>query len=167
VLERLVIESEWSKPLAKGRGRGIALSTGFGSLCGQVFEVSVVDSTVTIERVTCVYDCGPILNPSTVEAQLEGGIVHGLCAALNGEITLQGGKVAQGNFHDQPMLRLSETPPMKIVLMDSQHRIGGVGEGGVPPVAAALTNAIFAATGRRYRTLPLRKAGLEFVGLRA
>lgn len=167
VLERLAIESEWSKPLATGRGRGIALSTGFGSICGQVFEVSVVDSTVTIERVTCVYDCGPILNPSTVEAQLEGGIVYGLCAALNGEITLQGGKVEQGNFHDQPMLRLSETPPMKIVLMDSQHRIGGVGEGGVPPVAAALTNAIFAATGRRYRTLPLRKAGLEFVGLRA
>lgn len=167
VLERLAVESEWSKPLAKGRGRGIALSTGFGSVCGQVFEVSVSGSTVKIERVICVYDCGPVLNPSTVEAQLEGGIVYGLCAALDGEITLQDGKVEQSNFHDQPMLRLSDTPPMKIVLMDSTYRIGGVGEGGVPPVAAALCNAIFAASGRRFRTLPLRKAGLEFVGLRS
>jgi len=163
VLERVATESGWSKPLPRGHGRGVALSSGFGSVCGQVFEVSVADSNVTIEGVTCVYDCGPVLNPSTVEAQLEGGIVYGLCAALNGEVTLQGGKVEQGNFHDQPMLRLTGTPPIKIVLMDSEHRIGGVGEGGVPPVAAALTNAIFAATGRRYRTLPLRKAGLEFV----
>lgn len=164
VLERLATESGWSKPLPKGHGRGIALSTGFGSVCGQVFEVSVKGSAVKIERITCVYDCGPILNPSTVEAQLEGGIVYGLSAAIDGEVTLQGGKVQQANFHDQPMLRLSETPPIKIALMDSQSRIGGVGEGGVPPVAAALANAIFAATGRRYRTLPLRKAGLEFVG---
>lgn len=167
LLERLATESGWSKPLAKGHGRGVALSSGFGSICGQVFEVSVAGSTVKIERVTCVYDCGPVLNPSTVEAQIEGGIVYGLCAAIDGEITLAGGKVQQGNFHDQPMLRLSETPPMKIVLMDSQHRIGGVGEAGVPPVAAALANAIFAVTGRRYRTLPLRKAGLEFVGVRS
>jgi len=167
VLERLVLEAGWSTPLAAGSGRGLALSSGFGSLCGQVFEVSVVESTVTIERVTCVYDCGPVLNPSTVEAQLEGGIVHGLCAALNGEVTLQAGKVEQSNFHDQAMLRLSETPPIKIVLLDSQHRIGGVGEAGLPPVAAALTNAIFAATGRRYRTLPLRKTGLEFFVRRA
>jgi len=167
VLERLARESNWSSPLPKGSGRGVALSTGFGSICGQVFEVSAKGSSVRINRVTCVYDCGPVLNPSTVEAQLEGGISYGLCAALDGEISIEGGKVQNSNFHDQSLLRITEMPQIKVVLLESEHRIGGVGEGGVPPVAAALVNAIFAATGKRYRSLPLRKVGLEFSVQRA
>ena len=162
VLERAAAESGWGKPLAKGRGRGFAMNSGFGSICAQVFEVSVAGNTVTIDKVTCVYDCGPVLNPATVEAQLEGGISWGLCAALNGEITIAAGRVQQGNFHEQTLLRINEMPRVRVVLMDSAERIGGVGEGGVPPVAAALCNAIFAATGRRLRSLPLRKQGLEF-----
>lgn len=167
VLERLARESNWSSPLPKGSGRGVALSTGFGSICGQVFEVSAKGSSIRINRVTCVYDCGPVLNPSTVEAQLEGGISYGLCAALDGEISIEGGKVQNSNFHDQSLLRITEMPQIKVVLLESEHRIGGVGEGGVPPVAAALVNAIFAATGKRYRSLPLRKVGLEFSVQRA
>jgi isoquinoline 1-oxidoreductase beta subunit len=167
LLERLAAESNWSSPLPKGSGRGVALSTGFGSICGQVFEVSSKGSSIRIERVTCIYDCGPVLNPGTVEAQLEGGISYGLCAALDGEISIEGGKVQNSNFHDQSLLRITEMPQVKIVLLETNHRIGGVGEGGVPPVAAALTNAIFAATGKRYRSLPLRKNGLEFSVRRA
>lgn len=167
VLERAAAESGWDTPLRKGRGRGFAMNTGFGSICAQVFEVSVDGSTVTIDKVTCVYDCGPVLNPGTVEAQLEGGISWGLCAALNGEIGIAAGRVQQGNFHEQSLLRINEMPQVRVALMDSAERIGGVGEGGVPPVAAALCNAIFAATGRRYRSLPLRKQGLEFTTARA
>jgi CO/xanthine dehydrogenase Mo-binding subunit len=101
-----------------------------------------------------------------VEAQLEGGISWGLCAALNGEIGIAAGRVQQGNFHEQSLLRINEMPHVRVALMDSAERIGGVGEGSVPPVAAALCNAIFAATGRRYRSLPLRKQGLEFTATR-
>jgi isoquinoline 1-oxidoreductase beta subunit len=166
VLERAAAESGWGTPLRKGRGRGFAMNTGFGSVCAQVFEVTVDGSTVTIDKVTCVYDCGLVLNPGTVEAQLEGGISWGLCAALNGEIGIAAGRVQQGNFHEQSLLRINEMPHVRVALMDSAERIGGVGEGSVPPVAAALCNAIFAATGRRYRSLPLRKQGLEFTATR-
>lgn len=163
VLERVSKETDWGVPLPAGHGRGIALSAGFGSFCAQVVEVATQGMQVAIKKITCVYDCGIVLNPGTVEAQLEGGIVYGLAAALYGKITLDAGAVKESNFHDQRMLSLPETPQMRVILMSSTQAAGGVGEGGTPPVAPALVNAIYAATGRRYRELPLERSGLQFV----
>jgi isoquinoline 1-oxidoreductase beta subunit len=162
VLDRAAKESGWGRPLAAGRARGIAINSAFGAICAQVVQVAVRGKRVAIERITCAYDCGPIIDPGIVEAQLQGGIVWGLTAALDGESTIDRGVIVQANFDTQPILRLPEMPRIDVHLMPSEAKIGGVGESGVPPVAPALTNAIFAASGRRLRQLPLRKAGLEF-----
>ncbi len=162
VLDRAARESGWDQPLGAGRARGIAINAGFGSICAQVVQVAVRGQRVAIERITCAYDCGPVIDPGIVEAQLQGGIVWGLSAALDGETTIAAGSAIQSNFNTQPVLRLPELPRIDVHLMPSEAKIGGVGESGVPPVAPALANAIFAATGRRLRQLPLRKSGLEF-----
>jgi CO/xanthine dehydrogenase Mo-binding subunit len=162
VLDRAAQESGWGRPLGAGRGRGIAVSASFGAICAQVVQVAVRGKRVAIERITCAYDCGPIIDPGIVEAQLQGGIVWGLTAALDGESTIEKGAMRQANFDTQPIMRLPELPRIDVHLMPSEAKIGGVGESGVPPVAPALANAIFAASGRRLRQLPLRKAGLEF-----
>jgi isoquinoline 1-oxidoreductase beta subunit len=164
VLELAARESGWGKPLPKGHGRGIAVSSGFGGVCVEVIEVSVKGNRVAIERVTAAYDCGPIIDPGVVEAQIQGGIVWGLSAAINGESTIAAGAMQQTNFHQQPMLSIVGTPKVDVHLVKSEGRIGGVGEAGVPPAAPALANAIFAATGKRVRTLPMIKAGFEFAG---
>jgi isoquinoline 1-oxidoreductase beta subunit len=109
------------------------------------------------DRVTCAVDCGPVVNPDIVKAQMEGGIVFGLTAALYGAITLKDGRVEQGNFHNYPLLRLPEMPQVDVHIVASRERQGGIGEPGVPLIAPAVANAVFAATGKRIRTLPLKK----------
>jgi isoquinoline 1-oxidoreductase beta subunit len=156
VLELAATKAGWGKPLPAGRARGIAVFKSFESYVAQVAEVSLrADRTPRVHRVTCAIDCGPVVNPDTVEAQMQGGIVYGLTAALKGEITIDRGRVVQGNFDTYPMLRLSEMPVVETHIVPSTESQGGVGEPGVPPVAPAVCNAIFALTGKRIRKLPI------------
>jgi isoquinoline 1-oxidoreductase beta subunit len=116
---------------------------------------------VRVHRVVCAVDCGIVVNPDTVEAQMEGAIAFGLGAALRGEITIDRGRVQQSNFHDYPMLRINEMPAVEVHIVPSTEPPGGVGEPGVPPVAPAVVNVIFAATGRHLRSLPISKHDLK------
>jgi isoquinoline 1-oxidoreductase subunit beta len=158
VLETAAKEAGWGQPLPAGSGRGIALRASFGSIVAQVAEVAVTDGkTLQVKRVTCAIDCGPVVNPAIVRAQMESGIIYGLSAALYGEITLANGAVEQSNFPDYDAVRLADAPVMTVHLVDTgASSIGGVGEPGTPPIAPAVANAIFAATGKRLRNLPLR-----------
>jgi len=113
------------------------------------------DGTPRVERVVCAVDCGQVVNPDTVTAQIQGAIVFGLTAALKGEITLERGAVRQSNFSDYPLLRIDETPAIEVEILPSAEAPGGIGEPGVPPIAPAVANALFAATGKRRRALPL------------
>jgi isoquinoline 1-oxidoreductase subunit beta len=160
VLETAATEAGWGKPLPPGSGRGIALRASFGSIVAQVAEVSVPDGqTLQVKRVTCAIDCGPVVNPAIVRMQMESGIIYGLSAALYGEITLADGAVEQSNFPDYDAVRLADAPVMAVHLVDGGSSfIGGVGEPGTPPIAPAVANAVFAATGKRLRSLPLRLA---------
>jgi isoquinoline 1-oxidoreductase beta subunit len=162
VLELAAQKAHWGAPLSEGRARGIALHESFSSFVAQVAEVSVsADGAVNVHRVVCAVDCGKVTNPDTVAAQMEGGIVFGLTAALYGEITLKNGRVEQSNFHDYQMLSMKEMPRVEVYIVPSQERPSGVGEPGVPPIAPAVTNAIFGATGMRIRSLPIRAAELK------
>ena len=162
VLELAAEKSGWGKKLPAGRGLGIAVHHSFGSNVAQATEVSVnKDGKIKIHKVVCAIDCGPTVNPETVKAQMEGCIVFGLTAALYGEISFEKGRVKQRNFHDYPMLRMNEMPVVEVHIVASTDSMGGVGEPGVPPVAPALTNAIFAATGKRIRKLPISQKELR------
>jgi isoquinoline 1-oxidoreductase beta subunit len=163
VLEFVAERAGWGKPLPTGRGRGIALHESFGSYVAHVVEASVKDGRVKVHRVVAAIDCGPIVNPDTIQAQLQSGAVFGLTAALYGEITFENGQVKQRNFHDYAMLRMQEMPQVEAHIVPSEEKMGGVGEPGVPPVAPALANAIFAITGKRIRRLPIRSADLRAV----
>jgi len=155
----------WGKPLPKGVGRGIATHFSFDSYVAQVVEASVEkNGNVKVHRVVCAVDCGRTVNPDIVRAQMEGGIIFGLTAALKTEITLENGRVQQTNFHDYQMLRIFESPTIEVHIVPSEANPTGVGEPSVPPVAPALTNAIFAATGKRIRSLPIRTADLVAEG---
>jgi isoquinoline 1-oxidoreductase beta subunit len=158
VLEKVATESGWGKPLPAGHHHGVALQESFGSIVAQVAEVSVSGSDVRVHRVTCAIDCGLAVNPDQVVAQLQSAVVFGLSAALAGEITLRDGRVEQGNFNDYPILRINEVPEINAHIVASDGPLGGVGEPGVPPIAPAVCNAIFAATGRRIRRLPISAA---------
>ncbi|GAC1623388.1 MAG: xanthine dehydrogenase family protein molybdopterin-binding subunit [Candidatus Acidiferrum sp.] len=161
VLDLVAQKGNWGKPLPAGHGRGIATHFSFDTYVAQVIEASVEkDGTVRVYRVVCAVDCGRVINPDIVRAQMEGGIIFGLTAALKTEITLENGRVQQHNFYDYPMLRIFESPEIEVHLIPSQENPTGVGEPSVPPVAPALTNAIFAATGKRIRRLPLRASDL-------
>jgi isoquinoline 1-oxidoreductase beta subunit len=158
VLELAATSAGWGKPLPKGRARGIAIHESFGSIVAEVAEVSVDDAgAVRVHRVTCAVDCGVIVNPDTVRAQMEGGIVYGLTAALKGEINIKGGRVVQKNFTDYPMLQMHEMPAIDVHVVKSTAAPGGVGEPATPPIAPAVANAVFALTGVRVRRLPIRK----------
>ena len=157
VLQLAAERSGWGKPLPARQGRGIALCIGFGSFIAQVVHVGVdKDGAVNPTRVWCVVDCGVQVNPDTIRAQMESGIVFGLSAALYGEITLKEGRVEQTNFGDYRVLRINEVPQIEVVLVKSLEAPGGIGEPGTSCVMPALTNAIFAATGTRVRKLPVR-----------
>jgi len=148
----------WGKPLAKGRAAGLAVHASFESFVAQIAEVSVDGNAIKVHRVVCAIDCGPAVNPMTVEAQMQSGIVYGLSAALHSELTLKDGRVEQSNFNNYPVLRLNEMPKVEVYIVPSTDKMGGCGEPGTPPIAPAVANAVFAATGKRLRQLPLRIA---------
>jgi isoquinoline 1-oxidoreductase beta subunit len=162
VLELAAEKGNWGKPLPQGRFRGIAVAFSYGSYAAEVAEVSIQkDGKVRVHRVVCAIDCGIFVNPDTVKAQVEGSIVWGLTAALYGAITIDKGRVQQSNFHDYPMLRINEMPTVEVHIIPSNEPAGGVGEPGVPPLAPAVCNAIFAGTGKRIRKLPIRAQELR------
>jgi isoquinoline 1-oxidoreductase beta subunit len=150
----------WGAPLPAGRARGIAAVAGFGSFNAQVAEVSIEGGRVVVHRVVCVVDCGRVVNPSGVMQQLEGGLVYGLSAALRGNITIDRGRVVQTNFHQYEPLRMAEMPQVDMYIVPSTEAPGGIGEVATPAIAPAVTNAIFAATARRIRRLPIALAKL-------
>jgi isoquinoline 1-oxidoreductase beta subunit len=162
VLELAANRAGWGQPLSPGRHRGIAVAESFTSFVAQVAEVSVGDDgKVRVHRVVCAVDCGQVVNPDIVKAQMEGAIVYGLSAALKGEITLKNGRVEQSNFNNYDLLRMNEMPAIEVHIVPSTEGPGGVGEPGVPPIAPAVVNAIFAATGKRIRQLPIRARDLK------
>jgi isoquinoline 1-oxidoreductase subunit beta len=162
VLETAATKANWGAPLPAGRARGIAVAFSYGSYAAHVIEASVApDGTVRAHRVVCAIDAGIAVNPDQVRAQMEGGSVYALTAALYGKITIDHGRVEQSNFNDYPMMRIAEMPKVEVHIVDSGEAPGGLGEPGVPPVAPALTNAIFVLTGKRVRRLPIDKAMLK------
>jgi len=158
VLNLAAEKAGWGTPLPAGRARGIAVHKSFDSYVAEVAEVSIDgDGVVHVPRVVCAVDCGPVVNPGIVEAQMQSAIVYGLTAALWGEITIDKGRVQQGNFNDYRMLLLAEMPAVEVHIVPSSDAQGGVGEPGTPPIAPAVCNAIFALTGKRIRKLPIGK----------
>ncbi len=164
VLELAARNAGWGTPLAAGRaghkrGRGIAVHESFNTYVAEVAEVTVKpDGSFSVDRVVCAVDCGIAVNPDVIRAQMEGGIGFGLSAALYGEITLREGMVVQSNFTDYPVVRMNAMPKVEVHIVESQEKPTGVGEPGVPPIAPAIANALFAATGQRLHKLPLRLA---------
>ena len=158
VLEAAAGHAGWGRPLPSGRFRGIAQHFSFETYVAEVAEVSVEAGRIRVHRVVCAVDCGRVINPDIVQAQMESGIVFGLAAALKQRISYVDGHVEQSNFHDFEMLRMNEMPEVDVVIVPSTEEPTGVGEPGVPPIAPAVANAIAAATGRRIRTLPIAPA---------
>jgi isoquinoline 1-oxidoreductase beta subunit len=156
VLELAAQKALWGTPPPDGRSRGISLAESFGSIVAQVAEVSVnPQGRVRVHRVVCAVDCGRFVNPKTIEAQMESGIIFGLSAALHGAITLKDGRVEQSNFNNYQVVRMNEAPQIEVHIIPSTEKPGGVGEPGTPPIAAAVANAVFASTGARVRALPM------------
>src|SRR5438105_3486254 len=157
VLDVLVEKGDWGKPMPAGKGRGIAVHDSYESVVGMIAEVAVANGEVKVERVVIACDCGVVVNPRGVETQLEGGMIYGLSAALFGEITIKNGRVEQGNFDTYPVVRLKEAPKTEVYISPTPgKRWGGIGEPGATMIQPAVTNAIFAATGKRLRSLPIR-----------
>jgi isoquinoline 1-oxidoreductase beta subunit len=155
VIETAAAKSGWNSPLPPGRGRGIAASYNQGAWVAQVAEVTAAGDALTIDRITCAVDCGRIINPQGAENQVQGGIVEGLSVALHGRISVRDGRVEQSNFHDYRFSRIGEIPAIEVHFIESSDAPRGLGEGPLPPVAPAICNAIFAATGKRIRSLPI------------
>ncbi|MDN4987157.1 xanthine dehydrogenase family protein molybdopterin-binding subunit [Bradyrhizobium sp. WYCCWR 13022] len=156
VLDLAAEKAGWGQPLPKGRGRGVSLQNAFGSLLAQVAEVEVAkDGSVRVQRVTCAMDCGTVINPNTVQAQLQSGIMYGVTAALYGEVTLKNGRVEQANFDTYQILRMNEAPAVEVHLIKSAEPPGGMGETGTSAIVPAIANAVFAATGKRLRKMPI------------
>ncbi len=157
VLQKLKEMSKWDQSLPKGKGRGVAQYEFFAGLAGEVVEVTKMgDNSVKIDKVYVVIDLGTVVNPDNARAQMEGAVAMGITAAIKNGITFANGKAEQSNFHDNPVIRMNEMPAIEVhILTDGRNQIKGAGEPGLPPVAPALANAIFAATGKRLRTLPL------------
>ena len=163
VLRKAAELAGWGKKLPKGRGRGIALALGYDSYCAEVVEVSVKNRKVKIERIVAVFDCGMMIDPHNVEAQVEGGVIWGLSAAIDGQIHFANGAAVEDNFHTAPILRINQTPRIEVHLLKTDHKSGGAGEASVPGVAPALASAIHMASGERPRRLPIIASGFEFV----
>ncbi len=154
----------WGTSPPAGRFRGVAVHKSFGTYVAQVAEISLKsDGGIKVERVVCTVDCGIVVNPDIVRAQIEGGVGYGLGAILKGEITLDGGRVVQGNFDEYQVLTIDEMPHVEVHILPSKESPTGVGEPGVPPIGPAVANAVFAATGKRVRLLPFSRNGLGTV----
>jgi isoquinoline 1-oxidoreductase beta subunit len=159
VLQRAAEMAGWGTAPPEGRGRGIAIVESFGSIVAQVAEVGLdASGAIRVHRVDAAVDCGLVVNPQQAVAQIQGGVIFGLSAALFHQITVRDGAVEQRNFPDYEMIRLANTPRVNVSFVESGASIGGLGEPGVPPVAPAVANALFALTGQRLRALPLRMA---------
>jgi len=162
VLDLAAQKAGWDRPLPKGSGRGVSLQNAFGSYMAHVAEVEVAkDGTVRVRRVTCAVDCGTVVNPDTVQAQIQSGIMFGATAALYGEITLDKGRVEQTNFDTYQMLRMNEAPAVDVHIVESSEPPGGMGETGTSAIVPAIANAIFAATGKRLRKMPVDPTALK------
>ena len=156
VLKLAADKSDWGKPLAKRQGRGIGVFRAVSSFAAVIVDVTVSnDSLVKVNKVTCAIDCGVPVNPDGIKAQIESNIVYGLSAALYSEITFKDGMVEQNNFYDYKVMRMNEMPLVDTIVVPSSEKPGGIGEAAVSQAMPALTNAIFAATGKRIRTLPI------------
>lgn len=149
-------EANWSRGVSNGNSLGVAIHRCFGTTVAQIAEVSVTGSHFQVKKVVCAVDCGIAVNPDNIRAQMEGGIIFALSAALHGKVDFANGRVKQSNFHDQPVARMNDAPDIKVCILPSDEKPTGVGEPGVPPLAAAVGNALFRATGQRLRQLPLR-----------
>jgi isoquinoline 1-oxidoreductase beta subunit len=160
VLELAAEKAGWGKPLPAGHARGIAVVNNIGSYNAQVAEVSVDNGKLRVHHVVCAVDCGHVINPAGVEQQIQSGIVYGLSAALKGAITIEHGRVVQGNFNHYDVLRIDEMPVVEVHIVPSQAAPGGIGEASTPTIIPAVANAIFAATGKRLRKLPIRPEDL-------
>jgi len=156
VLDLVAQKAGWGKPLPKGRGRGIAVHASFESYSAQVAEVSVTDGVVRVHKLVCGIDCGRYVNPGIIAAQTEGGAIFAASAALFQELTFDGGRLQQTNFHTFPLMRMNECPEIETHIVENNEKSGGIGEPGVPCTAPAIANAVFAATGKRIRKLPIR-----------
>ncbi len=157
VLKTAAEKAGWGGPLPQGHALGLAMHASFESIVAQVAEVSLTpDATIRVHRVVCALDCGQPVNPMGIEAQVQGGIAFGLGAALHSAITFREGRVQQSNFHDYRVLRMDEMPRVEVHIVKSSAKMGGIGEPGVPPIAPAVGNALFALTGKRLRSLPFR-----------
>jgi isoquinoline 1-oxidoreductase beta subunit len=162
VLKFAAEKAGWGQPLPDGGGRGVSIQFVFGTYMAQVAEVEVAkDGAVRVRRVTCAVDCGTVVNPDTVRAQIQGAVIFGITAALYGEITLKDGRVEQTNFDTYQMLRINEAPAIEVHIVGSPESPGGMGEAGTSLIAPAVTNAIFAATGKRVRKLPIDAMALK------
>jgi isoquinoline 1-oxidoreductase subunit beta len=162
VLEVAAGKAGWDRAPPAGVFRGIAVAQSFGTYVAEVAEVSVGDDGVPkVHRVVAAVDCGMTVNPEIIRRQIEGAIVYGLSAALYGRITIKDGQVEQGNFHNYPVLRMSAMPEVEVHILPSTEKPGGIGEPGTPPIAPAVVNAIFAATGKRLRSLPIDTSALK------
>ena len=157
VLELAADKAGWGSPLPPGVGRGVSVQFAMGSYLSQIAEVEVLkDGEVSLRRVVCAVDCGQIVNPDTVTAQIEGGIIFGASAALREEITIKNGRVEQNNFNDYRVLRINEAPRVEVYLVSSIEPPGGIGEPGTIGIFPAIANAVFAVTGKRIRKLPIK-----------
>jgi isoquinoline 1-oxidoreductase beta subunit len=161
VLERAASESDWGSPMPENCGRGIAIHRSFGTIVAEVVEAEVKNGKVRATRVVCAVDAGFAVHPDGMKAQMESGIIYGLTAALYGEISIRRGRVAQSNFHDYEIVRMNEAPIIETHIINSGEKLGGAGEPGTPAIAPALANAIFDATGKRIRELPIKNFDLS------
>jgi isoquinoline 1-oxidoreductase beta subunit len=157
VLQTVAEKAGWGKPMPKGKGRGIAQHACFGSYVAQVADVSVneKDGTVKVDRIVSAVDCGPVVNPDTVIAQIEGAVVMGVSTIFKEKVEFANGGVKSANFDDYKLIRMSDTPEIEVHIVKSNEKIGGIGEPGVTPTAPAVANAVFDATGARIRRLPM------------
>jgi isoquinoline 1-oxidoreductase beta subunit len=160
VLKQAGDKAGWGSPLPAGHFRGVALMEGYDTSMAQIAEISLKDGEIQVHHVVIAADLGHMVNPDTVEAQIQSSIVFGLSAALFDEVTLEKGRVQQGNFNDYPVLRMYQTPKIDVVLIQSTEKPGGIGEPATALIAPAVANALFAATGKRVRKLPLTSANI-------
>jgi isoquinoline 1-oxidoreductase beta subunit len=161
VIETVAKKGDWGTPMPKGRGRGVAAHFMFGAYTAQIAEVTVTDGELSVDRVVTVVDCGIVINPIGARAQVEGGILHGLSATLHEQITIADGGAVESNFDDYPILRLGEEPEIEVHFIQNTEHPQGLGEMVLPSIMPAVCNAVFAATGKRIRRLPIRAEDLR------